>query len=87
MMERAIELESGSAQEVQENDVVVQLRENCKEWVMNNDDPEVEVENLNVIQENVEANDEDENIMETDEEAQNVVLETKNQKIEVKSTP
>jgi len=35
---------------------------------MNNSDPEVEVENLNVIQENLESNDEDENIMETDEE-------------------
>ena len=31
MKERAIELESGSAQEVIKNDVVVQLRQNCEE--------------------------------------------------------
>ena len=85
MKDRANALESVIAQDDQENDGMVQLRENCEEWVMNNNDPEVE--SLDVIQENMEVNDEAEKVTGTGEEAENVVLETENHHIVVKITP
>ena len=85
MKERTSELEYVSAQDDHGNDGMVQLRENCEEWVMNNNDPEVE--SLNVNQENMEVNDEAEKVMGTDEESENVFVETESHQIVVKITP